>query len=309
MSIEKQRAILLGPFVGELYWEAGRFAPMLPNMIINQYKGESIKYIVLTREDRFDLYGKFADILVPLKVEGDYTIKKPECFRLIGLDNEKYQDIARTFKEKYSERFKIIKHIYPDIRKPAFTNKSQYHPNLMSYVYKPRSENYDLVNQYLSNDKPIVVLAPRYREGFKRNWSKWQEFYNLLSKQKDLMKSFNFVICGKQGEYTPDKESRFFDMNQIKLGEKSSLVGLLLVILERSFLVMGSQSAIPNLGLLYGVEVLEFGCQKSLHTKTYNVKKTPITFIENKKYDIDPNIILKTLTDMLNRKVHKKEKR
>ena len=27
---KKQNAILMGPFVGELYWECGRFAPMLP---------------------------------------------------------------------------------------------------------------------------------------------------------------------------------------------------------------------------------------------------------------------------------------
>ena len=305
--MEKQKAILLGPFVGELYWESARFAPMLPNMISNQYKGKNIKYIVLTREDRFDLYGKFADILVPLKIDGDYVEKFPECFRLIGLDNEKYKDIAKKFKEQYSERFDILKHIYPDIRRSAFTNKSQYHPSLMTYKFRPRQENYDLVNNYLPTDKPIVVLASRYRKGFERNWPRWQEFYNILSTQNDLISQFNFVICGKEGEYICDNKSRFFDMNKIKLGEKSSLVGLLLCILERSFFCFGSQSAIPNLALLHGVEVLEFGCQKSLHTRTYNVKNTPITFIENKKYDIDINTVLKNLRELLNKKQkHKK---
>jgi hypothetical protein len=302
---DKQKAILMGPFVGELYWEAGRFAPILPNMIMNQYKGQGIKYIVLTREDRFDLYGKFADILVPLRIEGDYVKKKPECFRLIGLDNDRYQDIAKKFRDQYSERFKIIKHLYPDIKKPAFTNKNQYHNSILTHVYKPRQENYDLVEQYLPKGKPIVVLAPRFRDGFKRNWNHWQEFYNILSKQPDLLNDFNFVICGKKGEYVPDKRSRFFDMNEIKLGQKSSLVGLLLVILERAFFTFGSQSAIPNLSLLFKVDVLEFGCQKTLHTKTYNITNTPITFIENKKYDLDPQVALKNLRKLLKAKKEK----
>jgi len=302
---DKQRAVLMGPFVGELYWEAGRFAPMLPHMITNQYKGQDIKYIVLTRQERFDLYGKFADILVPLRVNGDYDNRKPECFRLIGLKNEKYQEIAKKFKDKYAERYKIIKHVYPDIRKPAFTNKNQFHRNQMSYIFKPRQENYDLVDQYLPKGKPIVVLAPRFRTGFRRNWTKWQEFYDLLVKQNDLLNSFNFVICGKKGEYVPDKRARFFDMNEIPVGEKSSLVGILLVILENAFFTFGSQSAIPNLSLLFKVDVLEFGCQKMLHTKTYNVTNTPITFIENKRYDIDPHVILKNLRTLLKAKKEK----
>jgi len=303
---EKQRAVLMGPFVGELYWEAGRFAPMLPHMIHNQYRGQNVKYIILTRQERFDLYGKYADILVPLRVNGDYSNRKPECFRLIGLRPEKYKKIAMKFKEKYSDRYKIIKHVYPDIRKPAFTNKNQFSKNLMQYTFKPRQQNYDLVNGYLpDNRKPLVVLAPRFREGFKRNWTKWDQFYDLLVKQNDLVSNFNFIICGKQGEYVPDKRGRFLDMNEIQLGDKSSLVGLLLVILEKAFFTFGSQSAIPNLSLLHKVDVLEFGCQKNLHTKTYNVTKTPITFFENKKYDIDPHFILKNFRKLLNTKKEK----
>ena len=30
--MSKQDVVLMGPFVGEFYWEAGRFAPMLPAM-------------------------------------------------------------------------------------------------------------------------------------------------------------------------------------------------------------------------------------------------------------------------------------
>jgi hypothetical protein len=300
-----QKAVLMGPFVGELYWEAGRFAPMLPYMIQNQYKGQNVKYIILTREERFDLYGKFASILVPLRIPGDYINKNPECFRLLNFTEEEYHLMAKEFRSKYEDRYKILTHLYPDIKKGAFLNKNQYPAAKMSYTFKPRQENYELVEKYLPNGRPVVVLAPRYRAGFKRNWEKWQEFYDLLSKQNNLLNNFHFIVCGRKGEYMPDKKARFFDMNDIPLGDKSSLVGLLLVILEKSFFTFGSQSAIPNLSLLKKVDVLEFGCQKVYHTKTYNVMKTPITFIENKKYDIDPRLILETLTKLL---LDKKEK-
>ena len=59
------------------------------------------------------------------------------------------------------------------------------------------------------------------------------------------------------------------------------------------------------MSLIYEVDVLEFGCQKSLHTKTYNVKNTPIEFIENRKYDINPGQILKKLTGLLYAKKEK----
>lgn len=299
----KKYAVLMGPFVGELYWEGGRFAPMLPNMIHKEYKNRNdIAYIILTRKERFDLYGKFADILVPLRIPGDYETLRPNCFKLNGLKGDQYKEIATKFKNKYQQKFKILKHLYPDISKAQYVNKNQYNRNKLKYVYAPRNENYKLVNEYIPDNKPIVVLAPRFRKGFKRNWKHWQRFYDLLWRKKDLLKDFTFIICGKKGEYRPDKFDRFYDMNKIPLGTQSSLVGLLLVILERAFFTFGSQSAIPNFSLLYGVDVLEFGCQKMLHTRTYNVKNTPITFVDDRNYKSDPNEMLKKLEKLLRRK-------
>jgi hypothetical protein len=299
----KEDAVLMGPFVGEFYWEAGRFAPMLPAMRAREYKNKDVKYIIFTREERFDLYGKYADILVPLKIEGDYKSKMPECFRLIGFGPEMVRKIANKFRNKYEEKYNIIRHIYPDTSKGKFVNKNQFSPKLMLYKYEPRDENYTLVNHFLpKNEKKNVILSPRFRKGFKRNWKHWKEFYDILASDKDLLKKFNFIICGKKGEYVPDVKNRFLDMTTIPRTGGSSLVGLLLVILENSVFTFGSQSAIPNISLLYGVEVLEFGCQKRLHTVTYNVKKTPITFIENKNYNINPEEIFKHFKKCLARK-------
>ena len=89
---------------------------------------------------------------------------------------------------------------------------------------------------------------------------------------------------------------------KIQIDQKSSLVGLLLVLLERAVLTCGSQSAIPNLSLLKGVEVLEFGHQKSLHTKTYNIKNTRVTFLDDPRYQIGTKVIFKNLRKLLENK-------
>lgn len=298
----------MGPFVGELYWECGRFAPLLPYIKQVQFAGKDITCIILTREDRFDLYGKFADILVPLRINGDYEGRSPNCFRLNGLKPDKYQEIVKNFYKKYKHRFNIIKHIYPDIKKAVYINKNQFSQNEMRFVYKPRNQNYEIVENYLPKNKPLVVLAPRYRDGFKRNWNKWPDFYNLLWDNKKLLSDFNFIICGKKGEYVPDEKNRFLDLNHMTVGTNSSLAGLLLVVLEKSFFTFGSQSAIPNISLLFKVDVLEFGCQKKLHTKTYNIHNSPITFIDNRRYDIDPQVILEKLKTLLYEKKEKNKK-
>jgi hypothetical protein len=258
----------------------------------------------LTREERFDLYGTFADVLVPLRISGDYDTLRPDCFTLRGLKSEDYTNLVDRFKEKYSKRFNIIKHVYPLLGRGKFDNKNQFARNSMLFEYSPRIENYKLIDSYIPTDKKIIVLAPRYRNGFQRNWNKWPEFYNMVA-DSDLMKKYNFVVCGKKGEYIPDEKKRFYDINNITLGEKSSLVGLLLVVLERAFFTFGSQSAIPNLSLLHGVEALEFGHEKVYHTKTYNVKNTPVTFITNPKYDLNPKVAFDKMREILNKKESK----
>jgi hypothetical protein len=300
----KPDAVLFGPCIGEMYWECGRFAPVLPYCRKRRYKGQDIKYIVLTREERFDAYGKWAHILVPLRIEGDYKIYRPNCFRLDNYPVDTYLKMAKNFRAQYEDRFNIVDHIFPDIKLGMFDRKGQF-SKTAEYDYKPRDKNYELVKNFLpQNDKYNVLLAPRYRDGFRRNWKSWTQFYDLLTRDK-IFQDYNFIICGKKGEYIPDEKNRFYDMTNIILEPGASLIGLLLVLIEKAFFTTGSQSAIPNLSLLYSVDVLEFGCQRHLHTKLYNVKNTPITFIDNPKYDLQPQVLLDNMKKLLKEKRRK----
>lgn len=302
-----EKAILMGPFVGEFFWEFFRFAPMLPFFQKKKYPGKNIKYIILSREERFDIYGKKADILVPLRVKGDYNVVMPECFRLTNYPLDEYYKLVSDFKRKYEQRFQIVDHIVPDVTKGQYLHKTQFSQQNMIFEYEPRDENYRLVKSYLPTDKPLVVISSRFRRGFRRNWPHWQIFFDKLWENEGLRKDFNFIICGKPGEYIPDKYDRFYDMNKIVLGEASSLVGLLMCIMENTFFTFGSQSAIPNISLLYGVEALEFGDQKSYHTKTYNIKHTPVTFLESVGFNIEPDFIFGHFENLLYQKLRREK--
>jgi len=58
---KKPKAFLFGPFLGELSWEFYRFAPYA---IYLKKHNPDVNIIVLTRKERFDLYGIYADIII-----------------------------------------------------------------------------------------------------------------------------------------------------------------------------------------------------------------------------------------------------
>lgn len=292
-----EKAIICGPHIGELGWEVLRVAPFALYKKITRHSSQA-KLIVFTREDRFDLYGEYADIFVPLRIEGDFTKYKSNCFRLDHYPVKEYDKLINIIYRKYSSKFNIVDHVYPRIKGKDFLQKDQFNANHMFYEFKPRHANKQLVDSYIPKDKPLVTLSPRFREGMKRNWPHWQTFFDILSQDK-LRKKFNFVICGRPPEYIPDEENRFFDVNKIVQNENSSLIGLTIEILKRSVLCVGSQSGLPNLSNLLKTPTLQWGHQKWFHEKTYNIMRTPTTFINDQKYQLKPELLLKTLRKSL----------
>ena len=151
-----------------------------------------------------------------------------------------------------------------------------------------------------------MIISSRYRGDLKRNWPHWETFFDMVANDLYLMKHFNFILCGKEGEYKPDKQKRFLDLNDIQLDSDSSLSGVLLATMSKAHFTFGSQSAVPNISLLFGVEALEFGNQKALHTVTYNVKKTPVTFVVDPRYTVLPKVIFPKFKNLLLKKEKEK---
>lgn len=293
----KENALLCGCMIGEFGWSILRFAPYVLGTYRRKYN-QKVKLIVCTREDRFDLYGQNADILVPLKIEGDGTKYKADCFRLINYPIEEYYKLNKVLYEKYSQQFNIVEHIYPDIKGKIFAKKDQYDYNQMLFDFKPRIENKELLDNYIKSKKKSIVIAPRYREGMRRNWKNWQELYDRIY-DSSLPDIFDFIVCGKEGEYIPDSKNRVYDINRIEQNTNTSLVGITIEAIKRSILTVGSQSGIPNLSLLLKTPVLEWGHQKHLHTITYNPKNTKITFLTDQDYTLSAESIFNEMKKLL----------
>lgn len=289
---------MVGPVLGELWWELGRFAPYIIFKRLKEYKKRNdIDFIILTREDRFDIYGKHASILVPFRLKNENNYK-PNCFRLDGITEEEYLAIIKIFQNQFKNRYNILETIYPKISKNEYLNRNQFSRNKCVYDFKPREENSKILSKYLC-EKPLVVLAPRYREGFRRNWKYWNNLYDLIWNDENLKNKYSFIICGKNPDYVPDKKMRFLDINYMEQNVNSSLIGLTMECMKKAILTVGSQSAIPNISLLFGVHALEWGHQKQLHTITYNILKTKVTFLDDKNYDINPEEVYKNMVKIL----------
>jgi hypothetical protein len=286
----REKVLLAGPCLGELWWEFERFAPYVfwkKKQLEEEH--ENVMLVCLERRERFDIWGTNCDILVPLDIPGDGSIYKGDCFRLTNFPETKYNMVVENFRKYYSN-YEILDHLYPRIDGKEFLNKDQFPRDKKIYDFKPREANKELLDNYLKTKKPIVTIASRYRASFSRNWSYWARLYDFIYSSKDL-KNYSFVICGKTPDYVPDRQDRFYDVNKIKVDSSCSLIGITIELLKRSILTVGSQSAIPNISLLLGTPTLEWGDQKRFHTVDYNVKGTAVTFIEDNNYRIDAKTV------------------
>lgn len=283
--------------VGELFWEIGRFVPHILWLKQNIYKDS--KFIVMTYPDRYDAYGTYADTFVPITI--DKKKHREDCFRLDDFSLEKYEELANSFKLHFSKQFNIKKLIYPVIKDKIFMDKNQFPKDKMSYDYKPRKKNLEIVNS-LKDGRPIIIIAPRFRANIdKRNWNNWNEFYDLVCNSK-LNEKYQIVLCGKKGDYIPDKKNRFLDINNIEKDKDISLIGLTIEFLRAAKITIGSQSAIPNLSLLLKTPAIEWGNQRQLHTADYNVKNTPVYFYDDEKFNLPASFILNETKKILGEK-------
>jgi len=148
----KQPVYLFGPFVGELSWEFFRFAPF---MIYKKKENPNIPTIVFTRNSSFDLYGNYADILVPLRIPNDVKLTR-DCFRLDSLQVKDYYRIGRQFASQYKRRFEVIKHFYPDIKSWRYKLKWQFPRRQMDYDFQPRKKNKLIAKSIVKHNNIII---------------------------------------------------------------------------------------------------------------------------------------------------------
>ena len=154
----KARAFLFGPFVGELCWEFYRFAPFA---IYLKKHNPGARIIVLTRPSRFDLYGQYVDIFVPLRLKNDSVLEE-NGFKLAGYKEENYYTIVKYFRKKFNKRFNVISHEYPDVRIWRYKVKWQFPRDKMDYDFKPRKANKELADRYIKPHHVFIDHSSKY---------------------------------------------------------------------------------------------------------------------------------------------------
>jgi len=299
--MKSEDLVLVGPCFGEMFWEFFRFAPYFFWIKKTKNYNKNVKFVVLTRSDRFDIYGSYVDAFVPLEIEGDDFKYKQDCFRLNGVENCILESIIKKFHDRFGLDNNIVDFIHPSIQSTDWYNKDQFSIENRIFEYKPRTSNKYAVDCYLNNlpKKQLVVIAPRFRIGMKRNWPYWPELYRLIQSDRYLMNQYNFILCGSRNSYIKDPNRIFLDIEDIDRNINTSTIGLLLELIKKSVITIGSQSAIPNISLLFGVETIEWGNQRELHTETYNIKKSPVTYIDDPIFNINPEEIFTVIQEKL----------
>ena len=217
-SLDESSTILVGPFIGELSWEIYRFAPYI---IYLKKKYPNKKIIVFTRRSRFDLYGKYADIFVPMNFSEESY--KQSGFNLLNFDPKTYISAMSFFRKKYKNRFEIKGCFFPDIDGWRSQVKWQFPRDLMDYDFQPRNKNIEIVNDYIFDSSSYAV-------------------FDVV----DYVNDYKCVDVEKFRAYCKDK-----------IGTKSSFVGCLICLIrDAEFVVSNLNSFVGKLALLLKIPVI-----------------------------------------------------
>lgn len=238
---KKNKAFLFGPFFGELSWEFYRFAPYA---IYLKKSNPDVKIVVLTRPSRFDFYGQFADIFVPLKIQGD-TILGQKGFKLLDYGDEYYKTIAKYFLEKYKKKFKVIGHFFPEIKDWNYQVKWQFPRDKMDYDFIPRRKNKEIIDDMFGKDKNIVfadnAVFNENIEGYKViQLDKF--FYNISDILNDEATYFGCLI-------------ELFKRVKFVVGNLQSDISHLAILLYRPLIFLGNEMSNDSISLLNPFDV------------------------------------------------------
>lgn len=222
----RESAYLIGPFIGELEWEFYRFAPYIINLKKNN---PGCKFIIYTRPSRFDLYGKYADILIPLNLRRDNLLIK-NGFGIRDFTFDKYNILIKYLFKKYSKRYLIVQHIYPDISSWRKKIKWQFPRGQMDYDFKPRNKNNEIIEGVFDSTNSVFICP-----------------FNSDIRHTVYNNGYEPIMLDWVKDVVKDKSD----------GIQSSFVGCVIEILKNCSFVVGSMSSsVSKLALLLKIPVI-----------------------------------------------------
>jgi hypothetical protein len=233
MILTPKDIILAGPFIGELYWEFFRFAPYIIHL---KKANPDTTLVVYTRQSRFDLYGNYANILVPLRLPKDSGNKKEIYFTMEDFNVKYYNLLSTALLAKYikkSQGGKVIQ-IFPEISKHHYKVKWQFPRNKMNYDFRPRKRNSIIVNEYINKNNLVLINF-------------------------DISKNHKLILEIQNSGYYPIVYDNFYEhLSTISLNGFTPVGSLIELIRRCKFIYSSFDSYVSYLSLLLKTPVITF---------------------------------------------------
>jgi len=266
------KANLFGPFVGSMSWEVYNFAPYAIHL---KKENPATQLIVYTRPDRFDLYGSYADTLIPLRIKNDNKSYHNK-FSLKGLNQNNYDKMIRMVNRKYKPYRDIENHFYPNIPGNNYEVRWQFPRDKMDYNFKPRQSNETFLNKLIGDDKVIFIdLSGFYLE---------ESFYFLTKLDKLLDKKTCFVC------YNPDNvdcellfsSRKIINLHKYNHNENTSILGCSIIAIKKAVMTVAiNLSEISHLSLLLNKKLYLCRDYDPEFVKLINPKNTEIDLVDD----------------------------
>jgi len=266
------KANLFGPFVGSISWEMYNFAPYAIHL---KKENPATQMIVYTRPDRFDLYGSYADTLIPLRIKNDNKLYHNK-FSLKGLDQTNYKKMIRMVNRKYQSYRDIENHFYPDISENNYEVRWQFPRDKMDYNFKPRQSNETFLSKLIGDNKIIFIdLSGFYFE---------ESFYFLVKLNKLFDKKICFVC------YNPNNvdceilfsSRKIINLHKFNHNENTSILGCSIIAMKKAIITISMNiSNISHMSLLLGKKLFLCRDYDKEFVKLINPHKTQIQSIDD----------------------------
>ncbi len=210
-------AFLIGPYLGELSWEILRLAPFVAH--VKKVSEKPSKVIVLTRPERFDLYGLNADSLIPLILQNDKE-ELQDGHGIKGFDIDSYDKLVKAFRTRFLPRYQIVKHYHFDLTEPFrrvhWQTMKGFSRDKLYYNLQPRPGNRIIVNSLVKGiTTPMIYIdSNETNEDYKEIFKNYIMFNNSFFKRipteippdvtflgccMELIKRCKFVIGSLEG--------------------------------------------------------------------------------------------------------------
>lgn len=140
---------VVGPFVGELLYEACYFAP---HVIYTKVNNPKMKIAVYTDKEHVDLYGSYIDMFIKSNIDR----KKGSEWGAKIYSKDQIRKVERAIFRKLSMRYRVIDFISPDIFGYRSKWLWQFPRYKMCYDFKPFKNNFKLLKK-ITNEEGFVL--------------------------------------------------------------------------------------------------------------------------------------------------------